>query len=413
MAYACSCRLSWPLLAALACSFGTVFLARNSLGYLGPFIKADLPLSHEHLGLLASAFSLAWAVSGIAVGALSSQHSRRTLLIAMLVLVGLSSMAAGFAHSFLTLFLARLASGLGGGPVMPLAQAYVAELGSETHRGLRMGLVQGVGSGLTGSVLAPLVLVPIATTWNWRGGHLLIAGVVFLAAVLLANCLPRGIREALPEAPLEKRGGKSSRRSSADVPLTKLNFALCCLISGAMISWLVLALTFFPSYLLTVRRSPGEMSLLMSLFGLGSILGAILVPHLSDVFDRRSILTLFALVGCLGPLALLIPFDSLGLLAIALFVGSTAGGTVPLLMAVIPSESVAPERLPLAIGILQGVGEIAGGVIMPVMAGWASDRTSLVAAVVLALVAAILATCGSLALSTTRPASRSTTLTEG
>ena len=53
------------LMLLLCLNFGIVFLDRNAMSYLAPFVQPDLNLSNEQIGLLASGLSLAWAISGL------------------------------------------------------------------------------------------------------------------------------------------------------------------------------------------------------------------------------------------------------------------------------------------------------------------------------------------------------------
>ena len=137
-----------------------------------------------------------------------------------------------------------------------------------------------------------------------------------------------------------------------------------------------MSLTFYPSYLLRVGYTPTEMSELMSVMGAGGLIGAILVPFLSDRFGRRRLMIAGALVGTLSPGALLLPHGPFPMTFIAVLLGSLAGGTFPLFLSIIPSESVEPPDLSAAIGRIQGIGEIVGGVAAPVIAGMAADSQS-------------------------------------
>jgi predicted MFS family arabinose efflux permease len=378
----------------LACSFGVVFLARNALGYLGPFLVADLDLRNQSIGLLASAYSLAWGLSGLVITALTRGVTQRVLMISLLIALGIASVASSLATTFIALCMARLVSGLVSGPVLPLAQSFAAPLGSDAHRGLRMGIVQGLGSSLLGSVLAPLILIPIALHWGWRNAFLPIAALAIMSAILLLRALPSTDASQAQRAARDPHFFRSV--------LAHPNIVLCSLIGTAIIGWLIVSLTFYPLYLIEVRhRSPIEMSLLMSLMGIGGLLAALVVPHLSDRFGRRRTLVVSALLGVIGPLGLLLPYDSLPILAVSVFIGSAAGGTIPLFMAVIPSETVSARQLPTYIGLIQGVGEIVGGVALPAAAGWAADRSGLDAPLWITLISALVASLVALALTET------------
>lgn len=369
-------------LLALAASFGIVFLARNALGYLGPFIAQDLDLANERIGLLAAAFSLTWAISGFVITALTRDGAQRAWLAGLMIALGLASAASGLASAFLLLVLARLAGGVVSGPVLPLTQSFAAPIGPESRRGLRMGVIQGLGGGLIGAVAAPLLLVPVAENRGWRSAFLLIAVIAIACAGFLWRVLPRTFARA------EERS--SDVRSGVAVSLP-VNIVVCCLISGAMVGWLILTLTFFPLYLVRVAHfALPDMGTVMSLMGIGTVVAGFLVPFLSDRFGRRRILIIFAFIGVVSPLAVMLVRDSWPGLAACVLLGSLAGGTFPLFMAVIPSVSVTPARLAMSISIVQGAGEVVGGVIAPVAGGWAADRFGLEAPLVLAQVLAML-----------------------
>lgn len=387
-------------LLTIAFAFGVVFLARNSLGYLSPFIAQDLELSSDRIGVLAAAFSLAWAISGFALTAIAQEQKQRVLLVTLLMILGLACAIAGIAASFAVLVLARLIGGIVSGPVLPLAQSFASPLGAEKHRGLRMGIVQGLGGGLIGAVLAPLLLVPIAANHGWRNAYLLVAVIALAAAVLLAQMLPRA-PGAMPDSRKEPADVAAMRDSAP--PSSQANIVACCLISACMVGWLILTLTFFPLYLVKVSRlTAAEMSTVMSLMGVGSVVAGFLVPYLSDRFGRRRIMITFAWVGALSPLGVLLLHEISTGLAACVLIGSLAGGTFPLFMAVIPSTSIESRRLAASIGAIQGVGEIAGGVIAPLVGGWAADRYGLEVPLTTALVLALIA--GTIAFKLREPA---------
>ena len=52
------------LVGLLSLNFGIVFFDRNALNFLMPFVQPDLNLSNTEIGLLASALSFTWAISG-------------------------------------------------------------------------------------------------------------------------------------------------------------------------------------------------------------------------------------------------------------------------------------------------------------------------------------------------------------
>jgi MFS family permease len=138
------------------------------------------------------------------------------------------------------------------------------------------------------------------------------------------------------------------------------------------------------------------MSWLLSLAGVGGLVGGILVPALSDRFGRRSLTVLTGFGSVLVPLALLTVGGSPALLGVLFVVGSLTIGCAPLVCAIIPSESVVPGRMTTAVALSMCTAELIGGVLSPPLAGWAADVWGLRAPFYLDIALAI--ACGALAL---------------
>lgn len=389
------------ILAVLTLDFGTTFLARNALGYLTPFLSPALDLNNAQIGLLSSGLALSWALSSLTLSVVvRSGAPRRALLATLALLTAFASLGGAYAGTFAFLFAARIATGLFSGPVLPVAQSIITDVSEPSNRGLRMGILQTFGGALFGSVLAPLVLVPLAVASGWRAAFLVVALMSFAASILVGRFL------AVPES-LGHVGPRTAAASSGPSFVDAIgnrNVRLCSLIGAAMVAWLIVGLTFFPLYLVSVLHAGnGNMSRLMSVLGASSMVAAILVPHLSDRHGRKPVMVIFSLLGMLLPVALLIaPNAGLGL-SLALFVGGLAGGTFPLFMATIPAESAMIRMAAASIGIVQAAAEIAGGVLAPLIAGWLSDGFGLRAALWFCVGCAALAGVLALALKETAP----------
>src|SRR5450432_71677 len=177
-------RLIW----VLTITFGFVFFDRNAANFLMPIIADDLHFNNTQAGLIASALSFTWAVAAFLGGAYSDRTgNRKNLLLITVVAFSLCSFASGLAASFLTLVSARLLMGLAEGPILPIAQSLVAIESTAAKRGNNMGVMQNFGSNLLGSFAAPLILVAIASTYNWRWAFYLAAVPGLIMALLIAK----------------------------------------------------------------------------------------------------------------------------------------------------------------------------------------------------------------------------------
>src|SRR5690606_35912353 len=103
----------------------------------------------------------------------------------------------------------------------------------------------------------------------------------------------------------------------------------------------------------------------------------ILVPAVSDRIGRKPVMVAVPLFGVLIPLAALFGGNSVVLIGASLFLGWAFAGTFTLFMAIVPSETVPRRYVATAMGFVIAVGEIAGGMAGPLLAGIAADRFGL------------------------------------
>ncbi len=182
------------------------------------------------------------------------------------------------------------------------------------------------------------------------------------------------------------------------------NIALCLLISCLLITWFVALMTFTPIYLMENRGfAPGEMSILMTVLGVSSVISGFAVPAISDRIGRKPTMIFFAAVSVAVPLVLVYFHASLPLLGALLFVTYFGYGCFPLFLATIPAETVGIAHAGRAIGLVIGVGEVAGGFLAPMVEGYAADRFGAQAPFLIASAAAVVAALLSFALKETAP----------
>jgi predicted MFS family arabinose efflux permease len=362
------------LVGLLSLNFGIVFFDRNSLNFLMPFVKPDLGLTNEQVGIFQSALSLTWALAAFGIGRLSDRIGNRKLLLVLSTLIfSVCSFLTGLAQGFALLLGARLLMGAAEGGVMPISHAMVASEVSPARRGLAQGIAQNFGSNLLGSFVAPVLLVSFAAAFGWRHAFYL-AGIPGLVSAVLIWFL---IRE--PEAPAHL-ADEAVEKASLWAVLRERNVLLCCLLSVILVSYLVVCWVFMPLYLTEVRGySPETMQWLMGTLGISATIGSFAITGLSDRIGRRPVMIAMPLIGVILPLGAMFFGGSPWLLAVIFFFGWGLNGIFPLFMATVPSESVDPRRTATALGLCMGSGEVLGGVLAPWIAGRSADATSLAA----------------------------------
>ena len=392
-------RLIW----LLGITFGILFFDRNAANFLMPFIAADLHFSNQQIGLIASALSFTWALGGLLGGAFSDRTGKRKpILIISVVAFCLCSFLSGLATSFVALFLSRLLMGLSEGPFLPVCHSLLAMESNDSERGNNMGIMQNFGSNLLGSFAAPLVLVALATAFNWRAAFFL-AG---LPGLVMAFLIARYVHE--PKATAHTTTASADRLGFFAI-LRYRNMLVCVTMAIFMVSWMVLGWAFMPIFFMKVRQfSSGEMSILMSILGLSAAFFSFVVPRLSDRIGRRPVMVAFNLIGVLVPIVVCYFTGPVWLLGTLIFIGWSASGTFPIFMATIPSETMPARYIATAAGMVIGIGEVLGGVSGPAIAGWAADHYGLYAPMYLEGACALVGTVLALLLVETSPGRRST-----
>lgn len=357
------------LLILLSFIFGFVLFDRMALSFLVPFFDKELGLNNTQIGLLGSLLALAWAVSGYLTGTLSDKTGKRKqYLIVAVTIFSICSFISGLAENFAFLLMARIIMGFAEGPVLPLAQSIMINASTEKRRGFNMGFTQGFVSNIF-SMLAPVVLVTLATNFGWRKAFFIAAVPgLFLAALGFFYIKEKKVVEVK-----EKK-----HRISIAVLLKYRNVNVAVLLSCCMMTWLFTQVTFMPKYLISIKHFTGEdMGETMSALGLGAIIWGIAIPALSDKLGRKPIVITCFLFSVLMPLSLVYSGNSFASFLPFVLLSASMLGCIPVVLATIPSETVPRQYIAQTLGLVMGIGELAGGFLAPVTAGWSADQFGL------------------------------------
>jgi fucose permease len=137
------------------------------------------------------------------------------------------------------------------------------------------------------------------------------------------------------------------------------------------LSCLIVLSVFMPNYLTDyLKLSIEEMGMILSGLGLGSFIGMVLIPAISDKLGRKKVMV-FSLVIELVALWILMKTDlSQAELFIILFlVTFMNAGVVAITVGPMTNDSVPKHLATTATGIVIGLGEVVGGAIAPAIAG--------------------------------------------
>src|SRR5258708_2327152 len=131
-----------------------------------PHLQGSLSGGLEEVSWVIASYLAANAVIIPASGWLAGVLGRKRFFLICCVLFTVSSVLSGMAPNLTFLILARIAQGIGGGPIIPLSQAILWEIFPLGQRGLAMA-VWGVGF-MMGPIIGPTLGGYIADNWSWR-----------------------------------------------------------------------------------------------------------------------------------------------------------------------------------------------------------------------------------------------------
>ena len=179
-----------------------------AMSVTAPSVAAAWGLERAALGPLFSAALFGMAIGAAGLAPLSDRLGRRLLLVAAMLLVGLSMLAVSWIESMasVTVFsILRFVSGLGIGVIFGSAPALASEFMPSRYRSLAVSLV--VMGYPVGAVLAGPIANALIPDYGWTA--------VFMAGGVLTLCIAVVTWALLPESPefLASRAGNRPDRA--------------------------------------------------------------------------------------------------------------------------------------------------------------------------------------------------------
>lgn len=191
------------------------YLDRSTLSIGNVDISRDLGLNASEMGLLLSAFSLAYAFSQLPVGALLDKLGARAMLGAGMLVWSLAQMSAGLVGSLNQFLVARVFLGLGEAPQFPAGAKVVSEWFALRERGGPTGIFVASRQPLARRWRPP-ILTGLMLAFDWRTmlapfitgvvvdkTHSFINALLISAAVAFAAAL---VYMFVVDKPIEGRG---------------------------------------------------------------------------------------------------------------------------------------------------------------------------------------------------------------
>ena len=172
-----------------------------------PDMMASAGLSAEQLQRAApiiSGFLLGYVAMLPLIGRIADLRGRMPVLVASLVVFALGSLVTAAAYDLPSLVVGRFLQGVGGGGLVPVTLALVADIYPVERRGVPLGVVGAVQE--LGSVIGPLYGAVVLAFGDWRD--------IFWINLAVGLVLAAGIAALAERAPT---AGRTGRRRRLDV----------------------------------------------------------------------------------------------------------------------------------------------------------------------------------------------------
>jgi ACS family glucarate transporter-like MFS transporter len=361
------------------------YLDRVCIATAAPRIKAELGLGDVQMGMVFSAFTLAYALFEVPSGWLADRFGARVTLTRIVLWWSAMTAATGLATGFLSLVALRFLFGMGEAGAFPAtARAYARWLPAR-ERGRAFGLAIMTGA-VAGAVTQPLVVVLLG--WmTWRQAFAIFGSVGVVWAGIWWWWFrddPRAHGAVGPDELAIIAAGGGEDREHAHVPWRALArsralVVLCAMYFCAIYGW-YFYLTWMPTYLLRARgfdlTEAGWLAALPLLsIALGVFLGGWLSDRLTARLGSRHGRRICGVVGLpLAALAVLGGVATSSPLASALLL-ALAGGAAAL--GVAPAWAVALEIGGIHAGVVSGAMNMCGnlgGTLSPLVIGYSLER---------------------------------------
>jgi MFS family permease len=290
-------------------------------------ITRELKLSTAQMGLIFSAFTIAYAAFEIPSGRLGDTIGPRTVLTRIVLWWSAFTMATGLVWNYVSMLIARFLFGAGEAGAFPNMSRSLSRWFPERERGMAHG-VMFMGSRLGGAI-TPLVVTPILAYAGWRTSFWIFGTIGIVWCVFWR----RWFRDDPAQHPdvnaaeliLIQGTGASERH--AELPLSGLFQLQLLWISLMYFCYgysLYFYLTWLPTYLKQVRGfSDSQTSVVHTLVLLTAAAASILGGRLTDVLVKRYGLRIGRSIGVVA-----LPISGLALAGAALSPGNVAAAVL-------------------------------------------------------------------------------------
>ncbi|WP_438390090.1 MFS transporter [Caballeronia sp. DA-9] len=365
------------------------YLDRSTLSIANHSVSQELHLSASQMGLLLSAFSLAYAFAQLPVGALLDRFGSRAMLGLGMLIWSVAQLAGGFIQSLNHFLSARIVLGVAEAPLFPAGAKVVNEWFAVHERGRPTGTF--VASSTIAPMIAPPLLTVLMLSFGWRTMFVIMGVLGILVSIGWYMTYRNRDEVALDEseiAYLESDHKVEPRAKGVSLAewgnLFKLRNTWGMIIGFMGVIYMVwLYLTWLPGYLENERHlSIAHTGWLVSIPYVFGTIGMVSSGYIADHLLKRGMAPIRSrkwpvCIGLVGAAAFTVPAAytpsttlAIVYISLAMFFVNMSSGTAWALVSV-----AAPRHLVASLGSMQNFGGYLGGSFAPIITGIVVDQT--------------------------------------
>ena len=264
-----------------------------------PQIADDIGVTVGAASIIVTAYAITHGSVQLIIGPIGDRFGKFLMVAVACALSAVTVLACGLAQSLTTLALARIATALTAGWIIPLGMAFVGDAVPYERRQQVLG--RYLTGQITGQLFGQAAGGIIGDLLGWRAVFLILSAVFALAALAMFRELAVN-----PSTRPEQRADEKSRGFAADYSMVLANpwarAVLFAAVAEAALMWGAFAYVGADLYL-RFSLSFTLIGVIVATFGIGGLLYAALVPRLVGRFGQTG---LAAFGGLLVGLAYLV-----------------------------------------------------------------------------------------------------------
>jgi MFS family permease len=192
-----------------------MYVDRTNISVAAPIIGKEFGLSNTNLGVIFSAFAIAYSCFMIPGGWLSDRIGAPKGLLIYGIVWSIATVATGMIGSLVALAIARFFVGVGEAPIYPTAARLITNVIPQSRRGSAQGIMHA--SGRVASSLSPLIVTGLIVASSWRMSFVILGAVTVVYMMAMYGLLARR-RHTSVDAAQAAPAAEPSRKQPVDWP---------------------------------------------------------------------------------------------------------------------------------------------------------------------------------------------------